>query len=108
MSLSSLMFSSRWLSRETSIICLPYPLVSFPPLFILPSRPRPHQVAGMALAPVAMCLMLYALIMYRVRSGRILRRDTTRYGRRSSSRNPEVTVHLFKVCPSAIVLNMMT
>jgi hypothetical protein len=37
------------------------------------------QVAGMALAPVAMCLMLYALFMYRARSNQILRRDTARY-----------------------------
>lgn len=36
-------------------------------------------VSGVALAPVSMCLMLYALTMYRLRSQRILRRETVRY-----------------------------
>lgn len=33
----------------------------------------------MALAPVSMCLMVYALYMYRLRSLRVLRRETVRY-----------------------------
>jgi hypothetical protein len=33
----------------------------------------------MAMAPVAMALMLYALCMYRTRSAQILRRETARY-----------------------------
>ncbi len=54
------------------------------------------QVAGMALAPVAMCLMLYALYMYRARSQQILRRDTARY---DDQRGP-----IFLVCLLLLVV----
>lgn len=37
------------------------------------------QFAGMAMAPVAMALMLYALYMYRKRSAQVLRRENVRY-----------------------------
>ncbi|GAX80220.1 hypothetical protein CEUSTIGMA_g7658.t1 [Chlamydomonas eustigma] len=40
---------------------------------------RASQISGLVLAPVAMCMMVYALYMYRYRSKQILRRETARY-----------------------------
>ncbi|KAL6752217.1 hypothetical protein V8C86DRAFT_2761900 [Haematococcus lacustris] len=40
---------------------------------------KASMVAGLAVAPAALILMIYALVMYRTRTGRILRRETVRY-----------------------------
>lgn len=37
------------------------------------------QIGGMIVAPVALLLMGYALLMYKRRTAQILRRDTVRY-----------------------------
>ncbi len=47
------------------------------------------QVSGLAIAPVALLFMCYALFMYRKRTAQILRRDTVRY---DDQRGPAVLV----------------
>ncbi|GIL68194.1 hypothetical protein Vafri_21461, partial [Volvox africanus] len=53
--------------RQSSIGCLPGGIC------------QASQIAGMAMAPVSMAFMLYALFMYRKRSAQILRRESVRY-----------------------------
>ena len=64
------------------------------------------QVAGMALAPVSMCLMLYALYMYRMRSLRVLRREAVRY---DDQRGPVVlTLLLITVVAVAYAMQLQS
>ena len=62
------------------------------------------QIAGLAMAPVALAFMLYALYMYRKRSAQILRRETVRF---DDQRGPVVlTCMLITVLIVAYVLTL--
>ncbi|KAG2491701.1 hypothetical protein HYH03_010068 [Edaphochlamys debaryana] len=65
---------------------------------------RSSQIAGMAMAPVALAFMLYALYMYKSRSAQILRREAVRY---DDQRGPVVlTAMLMIVLVIAYVLTI--